>query len=278
MDLAESASESGEFDEKMISNVVDVGSDNDVDGLIGKIKRNIAHFSPSAFVSPFHCAFLDSDEPTGQNFSTESCALPKVLDGTYYKVCSPVSYTYTVKATCLTCNREVAGSIRSTGNFFSHMDKKHPDRAENCRAYCQSKTRKSSDMKILKIRRPLTKPIGGAMIRQVKIEASMRRPKILDGKYFELVKKWTNGKIAATCRFCRRNVCAHISHTGNLFTHIRVKHHQYMEECKMYCNSISTERKTAPSKWEVNHEQVNQIILLSFVCEMRPILKADKFF
>lgn len=265
MESVESASESGQFDEKKCANMDEEGSDNDDNDCIGKIISIIRERNPVFFLRHtiicFNGFFSDSDERLDgrldRNFSTETCALPRILDGTYYKMSSPVSHTYTVKATCLTCSREVAGSIRSTGNFFSHMDKKHPSRAGSCRAYCQTKSRKSSDMKILKIRRPLAKPIGGAMITQVKIDPSMRRPKILDGKYFELVKKWSNGKIAATCSFCHRNVCAHISHTGNLFTHIRVKHLQSMEECRTYCNTVTSESRMRPTTWEVNHEQVN---------------------
>lgn len=200
-------------------------------------------------------------DPSDEALTTKSYVLPKILDGTYYKVPATVSYSYSTKATCLTCKREVAGSIKSTGNFHSHMDKKHPSLAESCRAYCQIKPRNSADMKIMKIRRPLTKPTpeSATKIKEIKIESSTRRPKIVDGKYYVLAKKWNNGKIAATCRLCEKTVCAHISNTGNLFHHMRVWHHEYIEECQIYCNNRSYDNKRNRKVSDGYHEKVNHM-------------------
>lgn len=166
-----------------------------------------------------------------------------------------ISHSYTTKATCLTCNRLVAGSVKSTGNFYSHIDKKHPELSERCRAYSRDKYRSPTGMKIINIRRPAIKPNTNSTLSEVQIEPSTRRPKIMDGKYFELVKKWSNGKIAAKCRQCHRNISAHISNTGNLFSHIRGVHSEYIEECRAYCSNRSSEARTMP-----NHKKVIEII------------------
>lgn len=180
------------------------------------------------------------------------CLLPKILDGTYYKVLADISHSYMTKATCLTCNKQVAGSIKSTGNFYSHVDKMHPELSEICRAYSKNKQRTTADLKVLKVRRPLIKPEANVTAREIKIDRSMRRPRILDGTYYELAKKWSDGKISATCQFCNKNVSAHISHTGNLFTHIRVKHSEHIEDCRQYCSNILPMKAN-----EIKHEKVN---------------------
>lgn len=198
-----------------------------------------------------------------QDFVTESCVLPKILDGKFYKVSTTVSLTYTVKATCTACSREVGGSIKSTGNFYSHIDKKHPELSQSCRAYSHIKKRcRSGDQQTLQIRRLLSKPTD-SRVREIKIDASMWRPKILDGKYFELVTLWNNEKIAAICQLCHGRFRAGMNHVGNLMNHIRVRHEEHIEECKAYCDiknggsETTNYKRTKMSDGKVNFRLVS---------------------
>lgn len=172
---------------------------------------------------------------------------------------APISFSYTTKATCLTCNRQVAGSIKSTGNFYSHIDKRHPELSKSCREYCIIKPRMPGDMKVLKIRRPLIKPIVVPETAEMKVEPSTSRPKILDGKYFELVKKWSNGRITATCRFCSRHVSAYTSSADYLLAHIRLNHHEYIDECRLYCNKGASDSETPPKRSKTSHTEVKNM-------------------
>lgn len=78
----------------------------------------------------------------------------------------------------------------------------------------------------------------------------MKRPNILDGKYFVLAKRWSNGKVVATCRFCHMDVSAHIARTSNLLKHIRRQHHEFIEECLVHCNRRKSYYNTASNKTE----------------------------
>lgn len=59
--------------------------------------------------------------------------LPKVFDGTYFVVKHMTEDK--ILAICRTCDKELSGSQRSTGNFFSHIKRIHPEILSDCKAY-----------------------------------------------------------------------------------------------------------------------------------------------
>lgn len=79
---------------------------------------------------------------------------------------------------------------------------------------------------------------------EVQIDPSAKKPKIVDGKFFSLVKQWSNGKMVANCHFCGKNVCAHIKYTGNLFKHIRLIHPKIINACLIHCTGKASECRT----------------------------------
>lgn len=241
-----SVSETGKSDGNLSANMENEESGDDDDSeMMGK--SILLRRSPIVFID--FASLTDA-----QDFVTESCSLPKILDGKFYKVSTTVSLTYTVKATCMECNREVGGSIKSTGNFYSHIDKKHPELSESCRAYSQNR-RQSDELHTLQIRRLLTKR-AHSPIKEINIDASMWRPSILDGKYFVLTTLWSNGNIAAICQFCRRRIRAKLKKTSNLLTHIRARHKEHFEECKTYSN-VKKGGSETNHKWkEISDEKV----------------------
>lgn len=68
--------------------------------------------------------------------------LPKVFDGTYFVVKHMTEDK--ILAICRTCNKELSGSTTSTGNFFSHIKRLHPEILSDCKSYINGSLPKTS--------------------------------------------------------------------------------------------------------------------------------------
>ncbi|KAH8278538.1 hypothetical protein KR018_004716 [Drosophila ironensis] len=81
-------------------------------------------------------ACLSEDESFRKPFT-----LPKILDGKFYKNIQPNQKTPgAIQATCTSCFGLISGTTKSTGNFLSHIKRRHKDLLRLCQLYCQAKT------------------------------------------------------------------------------------------------------------------------------------------
>ncbi|KAH8369273.1 hypothetical protein KR009_006140 [Drosophila setifemur] len=79
---------------------------------------------------------LSDDESFRKPFT-----LPKILDGKFYKNIQPNQKTPgAIQATCTTCYGLISGTTKSTGNFLSHIKRRHKELLPLCQLYCQGKT------------------------------------------------------------------------------------------------------------------------------------------
>lgn len=66
--------------------------------------------------------------------------MPKLLDGKFYKDVQPNRKTFGgIQATCTTCLGVISGTTKSTGNFLSHIKRRHREILSSCQMYCQTK-------------------------------------------------------------------------------------------------------------------------------------------
>lgn len=63
--------------------------------------------------------------------------IPKLLDGKYFTITKQDGFR--VEATCSRCQTIRKGDINSTGNFMTHIRRKHPDLIEAVNLYKKSK-------------------------------------------------------------------------------------------------------------------------------------------
>lgn len=165
--------------------------------------------------------------------------LPKIFDGTFFDLSlSSIHSDNKVRAKCVACSREISGSLKSTGNFYSHIDKKHPELSIQCRQHSQSR-RANAKLK--------GKPQGRRSFN-----------KITDGKYYVLKKRDSNGAIVTQCQMCRNNIRAHITHKSNLFAHYRSKHAEHLDAFRQHCSANTMER-------ELNDGDEVSVISFSFI-------------
>lgn len=67
--------------------------------------------------------------------------LPKLLDGKFYKNIQPNQKTPgAIQATCTSCYGLISGTTKSTGNFLSHIKRRHKELLPLCQLYCQAKS------------------------------------------------------------------------------------------------------------------------------------------
>lgn len=65
-------------------------------------------------------------------------------------------------------------------------------------------------------------------------------PKLLDGKFYELVKYDTAGSVTAKCLFCEKQINGKINSTGNYWDHIRRAHIDELQKVRDYVKIIPT--------------------------------------
>lgn len=82
---------------------------------------------------------MDDQEPSKRRRRMRN-GLPKLFDGTFFNVKHITADK--IIAICRSCNRELSGSTTSTGNFFSHMKRLHPETLTDCRAYINGSSTK----------------------------------------------------------------------------------------------------------------------------------------
>ncbi|XP_017081864.1 modifier of mdg4-like isoform X1 [Drosophila eugracilis] len=89
-----------------------------------------------AAVASLAVTYLSDDESFRKPFT-----LPKILDGKFYKNIQPNQKTPgAIQATCTTCYGLISGTTKSTGNFLSHIKRRHKELLPLCQLYCQAKT------------------------------------------------------------------------------------------------------------------------------------------
>ncbi|XP_017119626.2 modifier of mdg4-like isoform X2 [Drosophila elegans] len=89
-----------------------------------------------AAVAALAVTYLSDDESFRKPFT-----LPKILDGKFYKNIQPNQKTPgAIQATCTTCYGLISGTTKSTGNFLSHIKRRHKELLPLCQLYCQAKT------------------------------------------------------------------------------------------------------------------------------------------
>nr|CAE75614.1 TPA: modifier of mod(mdg4)-h65.0 [Drosophila pseudoobscura] len=86
-------------------------------------------------VAELALTLLGDDESFRRPFS-----LPKILDGKFYRNIQPSQKTAgAIQATCTACYGLISGTTKSTGNFLSHIKRRHKDLLPLCQQYCQAK-------------------------------------------------------------------------------------------------------------------------------------------
>lgn len=77
----------------------------------------------------------------------ETITLPKILDGKFYRDVQPNQKTVGgIQATCTTCLGTISGTTKSTGNFLSHIKRRHKDILVTCQLYCRTKVQNVSSL------------------------------------------------------------------------------------------------------------------------------------
>lgn len=67
-------------------------------------------------------------------------SLPKILDGRFYRNIQPNRKTPGgIQATCTSCLGIISGTTKSTGNFLSHIKRRHKEILASCQIYCSAK-------------------------------------------------------------------------------------------------------------------------------------------
>lgn len=90
----------------------------------------------------------DSDEIIEESTANDvpsAQSLPKIFDGKYFVVQKIDSEKIT--ASCKLCGCMRNGSIKSSGNFLSHLKRKHTEIYTDCKEYIALKTLNSKDGK-----------------------------------------------------------------------------------------------------------------------------------
>lgn len=64
-------------------------------------------------------------------------ANPRILSGKYFQIIFKEERC--IKAQCQNCPKIISGSISSTGNFLSHIFKKHPALYNKVKTYCSTR-------------------------------------------------------------------------------------------------------------------------------------------
>ncbi|XP_073819434.1 modifier of mdg4-like isoform X2 [Musca autumnalis] len=89
--------------------------------------------------------------------------LPKILDGKFYNNIQPHPKTPGgIQATCTTCFGIISGTTKSTGNFLSHIKRRHKDILPTCQLYCSAKSLTGftqSDLKFTSVSFPSGGPL-----------------------------------------------------------------------------------------------------------------------
>ncbi|KAL9893457.1 modifier of mdg4-like isoform X6 [Glossina fuscipes] len=66
--------------------------------------------------------------------------LPKILDGKFYNnIQENLKTPGGIHATCTSCYGIISGTTKSTGNFLSHIKRRHKDILASCQLYCSAK-------------------------------------------------------------------------------------------------------------------------------------------
>ncbi|XP_017958172.1 modifier of mdg4-like isoform X6 [Drosophila navojoa] len=91
-----------------------------------------------ACVAAFAAAYLSDDDTMAIR---KPYTLPKILDGKFYKNIQPNQKTPgAIQATCTSCFGLISGTTKSTGNFLSHIKRRHKELLPLCQLYCQAKS------------------------------------------------------------------------------------------------------------------------------------------
>lgn len=80
--------------------------------------------------------------------------LPRILDGTYFEVVE--RNMDNVHAICKLCGVKRKGTIRSTGNFLTHIKRSHPTKLTEIEEYRKLKQNESSIRRSMTTTDPLT--------------------------------------------------------------------------------------------------------------------------
>ncbi|XP_053946026.1 modifier of mdg4 isoform X1 [Anastrepha ludens] len=85
-------------------------------------------------------SYVDVADQANSDAQVKPLTLPKILDGKFYKNVQPNRKTIGgIQATCTTCFATISGTTKSTGNFLSHIKRRHKDILPTWKLYCQTK-------------------------------------------------------------------------------------------------------------------------------------------
>ncbi|XP_017475179.1 PREDICTED: modifier of mdg4 isoform X1 [Rhagoletis zephyria] len=97
------------------------------------VKQQQSSFSDNSYVDV-------ADQANSDAQVKETLTLPKILDGKFYRDVQPNLKTVGgIQATCTTCLGTISGTTKSTGNFLSHIKRRHKDIIATCQMYCRTK-------------------------------------------------------------------------------------------------------------------------------------------
>ncbi|XP_030374908.1 modifier of mdg4-like isoform X1 [Scaptodrosophila lebanonensis] len=121
------------------SSFVDTGGEQGSAEAQGELKAEVKlepHSTTSTPTDVLSATCLSDDESFRKPFT-----LPKILDGKFYKNIQPNQKTPGgIQATCTTCYGLISGTHKSTGNFLSHIKRRHKELLPLCQRYCQAKS------------------------------------------------------------------------------------------------------------------------------------------
>lgn len=106
-----------------------VGDDNSTDNTNGSMQSSDSNCSKRS---------RDDDKENEIPVANKRTRVdPKILDGKYF---TPKTRTgENVRATCSLCGAVRSGSVKATGNFFRHINEKHPEYSLEVKKYLSTK-------------------------------------------------------------------------------------------------------------------------------------------
>lgn len=94
---------------------------------------------------------IDNEMHTLKRRREDTVKLPKIFDGSYYEVVEHDKDNKSISAKCMKCikSKVIRGQSSSTGNFYQHYMRTHPDEHKAMKEYCDEKLDKKVERKAI---------------------------------------------------------------------------------------------------------------------------------
>lgn len=151
--------------------------------------------------------------PTANEEFRKPQNLPKILDGKFYNNIQPHPKTPGgIQATCTTCFGIISGTTKSTGNFLSHIKRRHKDILATCQLYCSAKSLSCFSQADLKFA-PGSFPTGGPLPLVLSYSGNIKEVKRVISTPTTPVTSTTN--VITNAQYVRRSTTESSSNSSN---------------------------------------------------------------